>query len=569
MRRLGIASILFLLCVGVPGARDAVDDLIVEAMQDEMDRSMAGLRLPDQPAPYYIAYTIHDTTRTSLTAALGALMADTTGRSRLLHVEVRVGDYDFDSSHFATAGRPPRIVIVTLDDDYLSLRRRIWMATDAAYKRAVDVYARKKATFQNRVNTNPVPDFSKETPREHLAPTPAPRPVGASWRDTVRHVSAIFGEMPEIHQAQVSLSVTQGTRYFLNSEGFKTVAPVELATLAVQAQTQAADGMVLRDSFTTVGKTLDDLPSRADATGRARELAASLVELRDAPVGDDYYGPVMLEGQAAGQLLARSLVPLFLSQRPPTRDRTGRGGGGPGLRGRREGGGGAGLGGGRSTPFLRRLGSRVLPESLTVTDTPSLTSYGNAPVPGAYVVDEEGVLAQDVTLVQDGRLMTLLTSRAPQLNLPTSNGHARGGDAQASVFQLTSTSGVPATDLKAKYLELLIEQNRPFGYIIRGVAGTRRTVKVTPDGQESLVRGVALGRVAQGDFRDILEVSEEQALYTYRPAPSATARLTGAFPSPDVVVTVIAPNLLFDYLEVEQVRPIPQTPPIVPSPLRR
>ncbi len=502
MRRLGLASILFLLCVGVSGARDAGDDLILEAMQDEMDRSMAGLRLPDQPAPYYIAYTMHDTTRTSLTAAVGALVTDTTGRSRLLHVEVRVGDYDFDSSHFATPGRPPGVVSVTLDDDYLSLRRRIWMATDAAYKRAVDVYARKKATFQNRVNTNPIPDFSRETPREHLAPAPAPRPVGASWRDTVRQVSAIFGEMPEIHQAQVSLSVTQGTRYFLNSEGFKTVAPVELATLAVQAQTQAADGMVLRDSFTTFGKTLGDLPSRAAATGRARELAANLVELRDAPVGDDYYGPVMLEGQAAGQLLARSLVPLFLSQHPPTSDRAGRGGGGRG-----------GLRGGGSTPFLRRLGSRVLPESLTVTDTPSLTSYGNAPVLGAYVVDEEGVLAQDVTLVQDGRLMTLLTSRAPQPNLPTSNGHARGGDAQASVFQVTSTSGVPATDLKAKYLELLTEQNRPFGYIIRGVAGTR-TVKVTPNGQESLVRGVALGRVAQGDFRDILEVSEEQALYT-------------------------------------------------------
>ena len=560
MRSLGIASILVLLCVGVSGARDASDDLIVEAMQDEMDRSMAALRLPDQPAPYYIAYTIHDTTQTSLTAALGALMADTASRSRLLHVEVRVGDYDFDSSHFATGGRPPGVAVVTLDDDYLSLRRRIWMATDAAYKRAVDVYARKKATFQNRVNTDPIPDFSRETPREHLAPAPAPRPVGASWRDTVRHVSAIFGEMPEIHRAQVSLSVTQGTRYFLNSEGFKTVAPVELATLAVQAQTQAADGMALRNSFTTFGKTLDDLPSRAEATGRARELAANLVELRDAPVGDDYYGPVMLEGQAAGQLLARSLVPLFLNQRPPTRDGAARGGG-------RGGRGGAGLGGGRSTPFLRRLGSRVLPESLTVTDTPSLTSYGNAPVPGAYVVDEEGVLAQDVTLVQDGRLMTLLTSRAPQLNLPTSNGHARGGDAQASVFQVTSTSGVPATDLKAKYLELLTEQNRPFGYIIRGVAGTR-TVKVTPDGQESLVRGVALGRVAQGDFRDILEVSEEQALYTYRPAPSAAARLMGALPS-RAVVTVIAPNLLFDYLEVEQARPILQTPPIVPSPLRR
>ncbi len=362
---------------------------------------------------------------------------------------------------------------VTLDDDYPALRRRIWLATDAAYKRAVDVYARKKASFQNRVNTNPVPDFSRETPIEQLASAPTPRGVDASWRDTVRQVSAIFAETPDIDQTQVSLSVLQGTRYFLNSEGFKTIAPVELASLAVQAQTQAADGMVLRDAFAAYGKQLDDLPSRADAIGRARELAENLVELRAAPLGEDYYGPVLLEGQAAAQLLARSLVPLFLSQRPLIRDRAGRGGGrGPGG-GRR-----------RSTPFLRRIGSRVLPEWLTVTDTPSLTRYGNVAVPGAYVVDEEGVLAQDVTLVEDGRLMTLLTSRAPQQNLPVSNGHARGGDAQAGVFQVASASGVPAVELRARYLEWLAQQDRAFGYIIRGAGGSR-VVRVTPGGQES------------------------------------------------------------------------------------
>ena len=215
---------------------------------------MAGLRLPNQPAPYYIAYTIHDTTRTNLTAFVGTLLGDTTGRSRRLHVEVRVGDYDFDSSRFITAGRAPRAVSVTLDDDYPSLRRRIWLATDAAYKRAVDVYARKTASFQNRVNTNPVPDFSRATPIERLASAPTPRLVGASWRDTVRQVSAIFGETADIDQTQVSLSVLQGTRYFLNSEGFKTIAPVELASLAVQAQTQAADGMVLRDRLRSVRK---------------------------------------------------------------------------------------------------------------------------------------------------------------------------------------------------------------------------------------------------------------------------------------------------------------------------
>ena len=46
--------------------------------------------------------------------------------------------------------------------------------------------------------------------------------------------------------------------------------------------------------------------------------------------------------------------------------------------------------------------------------------------------------AQDVTLVQDGRLLTLLTSRTPQRNLPASNGHTRGGGPQAGVFQVES-----------------------------------------------------------------------------------------------------------------------------------
>ena len=556
MRRRLLATLLLLACAVAAGAQDEGDGVLLRAMQDEMDRSMTGLRLPSQPAPYYIAYTIHDTTSTNMAASVGTLYTDGNSRRRLLHVEVRIGDYDFDSSRFVTAGRSPRAVSVTLDDDYPSLRRQIWMATDAAYKRAVDVYARKRASFQNRVNTNPVPDLSRETPIEQLAPASAPRRVDPSWRDTLRQVSAVFGEVPDIHRAQVSLSVIQGTRYFLNSEGFKTVAPVELASLAVQAQTQAADGMVLRDAFAAYGKRLDDLPSPAEAIGRARELADNLVELRDAPVGEDYYGPVLLEGQAAAQLLARSLVPLFLSQRPLIRDRAGRGGGR-----------GPGGGRGRSTPFLRRIGSRVLPEWLTVTDTPSLVSYRNVAVPGAYVVDDEGVLAQDVTLVKDGKLMTLLTSRAPQQNLTVSNGHARGGDAQAGVFQVTSASGVPATELKARYLELLAEQDRAFGYILRG-AGSSRAFKVTTGGQESLVRGVALEPVARGDFRDILDVSEEHALYTYRPTRSAAARASGVLPSSDAVVTVIAPNLLFDYLEVGQASLNPQTPPVVPSPLR-
>jgi hypothetical protein len=37
-----------------------------------------------------------------------------------------------------------------LDDSYDAMRRQMWLATDTAYKRAVGVFARKKAAFQNR-----------------------------------------------------------------------------------------------------------------------------------------------------------------------------------------------------------------------------------------------------------------------------------------------------------------------------------------------------------------------------------------------------------------------------------
>ena len=44
--------------------------------------------------------------------------------------------------------------------------------------------------------------------------------------------------------------------------------------------------------------------------------------------------------------------------------------------------------------------------------------FGGRPVPGAYVVDDEGVPAKDVTLVENGRLLTLLTGRTPQPQPP-------------------------------------------------------------------------------------------------------------------------------------------------------
>ena len=150
-----------------------------------MKRSMAELRMKGEAAPYYIAYEVLDRTISDVSGRLGAIVENPPRRTRTLRVEVRVGDYTFDSSRFVVqgfgggAGLSGETVIAPLDDDYDAMRREIWLTTDAAYKRAITMFARKKAAFQNRTASDPIPDFSQEPPVETMLPLRSRVPAAA------------------------------------------------------------------------------------------------------------------------------------------------------------------------------------------------------------------------------------------------------------------------------------------------------------------------------------------------------------------------------------------------------
>ena len=544
---------LVLSPVAAPRAQDSP---LLSAMQDEMRRSMAELRMNGEPAPYYIEYEIDDLASIRAVARLGGTVDDLADHSRTMQVGVRVGEYGFDSSRFITQDRGAGVVpslsdlTVPLDDNYDAIRRQIWLATDAAYKRAVSVFAKKKATFQNRAATDALADFSKEKPVETLQPVQAPTPTRGQWVDRVRQLSGVFSSASGLDSSEVLLSETHGTMYYLNSEGFKSITPVGSAYLRVSADAQVADGATVRDLFTIVESRLDDLPPMADLMSRAREVAARAKARRAAALGEEFTGPILVEGQASAELLRQTLAPLLLARRAPDAENAR-----------------FTQGQGQGTPFLTRIGLRVLSDSFAVSDTPSLRQHEGRAVAGTYIVDDEGVLAKDVTLVEKGRLVTLLTSRTPQKNLLQSNGHGRGGNVQPGVLQVRSTQAIPTSQLKQKYLELLKVQDKSFGYIVRSIAGPGEVpggggggpiildvVKVTPDGREEPVRGLRFGDVPSTAFRDILEASEERTLLNYRINVATAA-------------SVIAPGLIFEELEIQRTREISQKPPVVSSPL--
>ncbi|HUP38627.1 MAG TPA: metallopeptidase TldD-related protein [Vicinamibacterales bacterium] len=547
-------AILFLVSLRA----SAQESPTLAAMQDEMKRSMAELRMKGEAAPYYIAYEVLDRTITDVSGRLGAIVENPPRRTRTLRVEVRVGDHTFDSSRFVVqgfgggGGLSGETVIAPLDDDYDAMRREIWLTTDAAYKRAITMFARKKAAFQNRTASDPIPDFSQEPPVETIVPDAVrlePDTTGGTNRPDllarVQQASAVFASHPDVDLSEVAISQTHGTRYYLNSEGFKTIAPIQLTSLTMYAETQAGDGMPVRQTFTDVGRVLSDVPAAADLVARATQIAGDVEAARLAPIGEEFAGPVLIDGIGGAQFVAETLVQMMQARRPPDAENPR-------------------MGQAPSSPFLNRTGLRVMADAFTASDTPSMTHFQGKPLAGNYAVDDEGMRAKDVTLVEKGRLVSLLTSRVPQKNFPRSNGHGRANTVLAGVFQIESGDAIAATELKEKYIALLKAQDKTFGYIVRGVRSDGQggsgpaidaIVKVTLDGKETPVRGMRFGTVSPMAFRDLAEASKERSVFSYRAGATAA-------------VSVIAPSLIFEELEIQRVRDILQKPPVVPSPLK-
>src|SRR4029077_5630624 len=130
------------------------NDQTLRAMRDEMARSKTRLELnipgTQQPVrPYYVEYRLLDLDVREIVAEFGTLLTTTSGRNRFMNVEARVGNYKLDSSNFIgdegfrgfIGSQGP----VGIDRDYDSLRQDLWIATDQAFKQAVETYSRKQA----------------------------------------------------------------------------------------------------------------------------------------------------------------------------------------------------------------------------------------------------------------------------------------------------------------------------------------------------------------------------------------------------------------------------------------
>ena len=512
-------------------------DVVLRALREEMDRSKANLKLENVPAPYYIEYRVTEIDQFEASAVFGALRNQQHNHGRLFRVVVRVGDYKQDSFFGTGEGS---IDLVPSDDDVFAIRHRIWLATDRAYKAASEALSAKQAALKQLKVDEPVDDFAKASPLEVVEPLARFSSTDfSSWLHLLEEASAQYRTDKELETFESALRFTVENRYFLNSEGTVARSGHAHYVVSIAGSTQASDGMLLQRSHADQGNDLKELPTREAFLKTTGRILETLKLLREAPVvGEEYRGPVLFSNDAAATIVTELVEPNVLGRKPQLGENA------------------------RTTgKWSSSYKSRVLPDFINVFDDPTISTISGQPLFGNYTLDDEGVKAQRVSLIEKGQLVSYLIGRQPIRDFPASNGHGRAAATAAPLprpgnLVLQSTDPQPDAGLKAKLIDLCRKRDLPYGLYVETMGPSlepRLLYRIwTKDAHEELVRG--------GVFGDLDIRSLRSDLIAAGTAPAVEDR------SEPVWFSVASPALLFDELQVKRTQSAKQKLPEYPAP---
>ncbi|MCW9016004.1 MAG: hypothetical protein OQJ89_03505, partial [Kangiellaceae bacterium] len=276
----------------------ASESMIFRAMQDELDRSMKTLEFESFDKPYYLSYRLVDSQRYSISSTLGATLEKRSDTMRELVVDLRVGDYELDSSNLFELSfrRVPMLIefdhriAVPIDADYTEIRRVLWLATDNAYKKAVQRFAKKQAILANLQEKTREDDFLKVEKIEHVEFPKSAEVDLESMEQLLNILSGSAKKYEGIDTSEVDWKYSASYTRIVDSEGRKIGRNDHSNRIVVRAETQAQDGELLFDESSYFAITPDTLRKQADLKENVEQQFKLISERRIQPKFETYVG---------------------------------------------------------------------------------------------------------------------------------------------------------------------------------------------------------------------------------------------------------------------------------------
>ena len=530
--------------------------MLLDAMSQELNRNFTVLKEKADPRPYFLSYEITEVEAHALTGTLGTVDATPGGKSRILDVSVRVGTPQLDNYHRVGASGSGQFTsgsLLTFEDSVNSIKRRLWLDTDRAYRAAAERLIRIKTNSQVRVAAaDTSADFSTEQPSVSVQPPAQLKFDEDAWSERIRKLSARFGNYPSLLTSHVSMSAQVETRYFVNTEGTRVSHGRGFSRVIVSASAKAADGTDVGNAEYFDAADADNLPDDKALMAAIDKVASDVVNLLKAPEAEPFVGPAIFSGRAAGVFFHEIFGHRVEGHRQKDES--------------------------EGQTFTKSVGTKILPDFLSVVFDPTKHKAGGIDLNGWYDYDDEGVKARPVTAVDKGVLKTFLMSRSPIQGFDNSNGHGRrqpGAEvvSRQSNLIVESSNAVSDAKLRQMLIDEVKKQNKPYGLYLYDITsgftttgrGGMQAFKVIPvivyrvyaDGRpDELVRGADIVGTPLASFAKILATSDKADVFNgYCGAESGY-----------VPVSAVAPAILVSEIEIEKKTKANDRPPLLPQP---
>jgi len=537
------------------------ENVLLTSMEKELNRSFKGLKKTGKEPLYFMQYEIIDDDVITLSASCGAITSNDRSRNRFLSVDMRVGNYKLDNTHQLRGGYgfggfdffSSSFDAIPIDNNEYAIRQVLWKATDEEFKKAQERIMKVKSEKATKIAEQDTSDDFSKSVKEIFIGNEAKTVIGlGQWTSRIKELSKIFKQYQWIYNSSVTITARANTQYLVNTDGTKIVDGVNRYRISIYADTKADDGMNLYLFRPFFAFSEDGLPNDEQIKSEINALINDLKALRSAPLVEPYSGPAILENRSCAVYFHEIFGHRIEGHRQKLE---------------REG-----------QTFKDKVGTKILPDFLSVYDDPTLMKYQGKDLNGHYKYDNEGVKSQRVVVVDNGILKNFLMSRSPIKNFPVSNGHGRRSYGRKVVSRqgnliIESKNRVSYDSLKKLLIAECKKQNKPYGLIFKDISGgftsTGRggtqafnvapllVVRVYPNGKEEVVRGVDMVGTPLVSFSKILATGNDYEIFN-----GTCGAESGMVP-----VSAVAPSILTTEIEVEKKAKEQEKLPILPSPI--
>jgi TldD protein len=517
------------------------NDLVLKAMKNEMLRTMNKLQLDDLKKPYFVLYYVADSSSHYISASFGDIKDKSFRVKRYGKVDIRIGSRKFDNSQYIGnnfSDYNPFSGNISIENDYDSIRKSLWILSDRAYKDSLQKFSQKDSYRKKRNIKEIYGDMTKEKSQIYIE---KPKKIEAfdfeNYCVKIKELSSLFRAYPDLISSNISFRWTNGIKRFINSEGSLYKKYYKGVIITTNLKIQNEDGYKVfasKDFMYENPSDIDFSKLREDIKKMAEDYSNSA----HSESINFYVGPVIFEGEAASEFFNQLFVANISFAPMPWAEQD---------------------------KYLKyyyeipkltdKIGMRIFPPFISAYDNPLEENYKGSALFGSYKMDGEGIVPKKLELVKRGKLRNIYLSRTPYKEFKKSNGHGRmssdsfstagagnvfiNSEKAVSYIKLKNKLIQMGKDLELDYVVLIktINKGKNNGkYLGNPVLAYKLNLKTKAESPLSIVEFEGLTMRA---LRDIVMTSDKNNVYNYyqsNPFAYSSGRYSTSIISPNAVL---------------------------------